>query len=103
MAYINEQIAYSGDITKIPMTNTGRVRKYVRDACYVGDSKSGRAGRYTRYRAIMADLTLTTDVYTQLKRAFMGGFTHANANYVGDIVENVTLSLIHISEPTRPY
>lgn len=90
LAYINEQIAYSGDISKIPMTNTGRVRKYVRNACYIGDSKAGRAGRYTRYRGVMADLTLTTDVYTQLKRAFMGGFTHANANYVGDIVENVT-------------
>ena len=90
LAYINEQIAYSGDISKIPMTNTGRVRKYVRDACYIGDSKAGRAGRYTRYRNIMNDLTLTSDVYTQLKRAFMGGFTHANANYVGDIVENVT-------------
>lgn len=90
LAYINEQIAYSGDISKIPMTNTGRVRKYVRDACYIGESKAGRAGRYTRYRAVMADLTLTTDVYTQLKRAFMGGFTHANANHVGDIVENVT-------------
>ena len=72
------------------MTNTGRVRKYVRDACYIGDSKVGRASRYKRYRNIMSDLTLTTDVYNQLKRAFMGGFTHANANYVGDIVENVT-------------
>ena len=90
LAYINEQIEYSGDISKIPMTNTGRVRKYVRDACYIGETKAGRATRYTRYRATMGDLTLTTDVYNQLKRAFMGGFTHANANYVGDIVENVT-------------
>lgn len=90
LAYINEQIEYSGDISKIPMTNTGRVRKYVRDACYIGDSKAGRAGRYVRYRNIMSDLTLDTDTYTQLKKAFMGGFTHANANYVGDIVENVT-------------
>jgi len=90
LAYINEQIEYSGDISKIPMTNTGRVRKYVRDACYIGDSKKGRAGRYLKYRKIMEDLTLDTETYNQLKRAFMGGFTHANANYVGDIVENVT-------------
>ena len=90
LAYINEQIMDSGDISKIPMTNTGRVRKYVRDACYIGATKSGRASRYKRYRSIMADLTLKTDVYNQLKRAFMGGFTHANANYVGGIVENVT-------------
>jgi hypothetical protein len=90
LAYINEQIEYSGDISKIPMTNTGRVRKYVRDACYIGASKKGRAGRYLKYRKIMEDLTLDTETYNQLKRAFMGGFTHANANYVGDIIENVT-------------
>lgn len=90
LAYINEQIEYNGSIVNIPMTNTGRVRKYVRDACYKGNKKSGRAGRYVRYRKLMEDLTLTSDVYTQLKRAFMGGFTHANANYVGDVMENVT-------------
>lgn len=90
LAYINEQIAHSGDISKIPMTNTGRVRKYVRDACYIGDTKSGRASRYKRYRNVMSDLTLDDETYIQLKRAFMGGFTHANANYVGEIVENVT-------------
>lgn len=90
LAYINEQIEYNGSIATMPMTNTGRVRKYVRDACYIGDNKSGRAGRYARYRSLMENLTLTSDVYTQLKRAFMGGFTHANANYVGDVLENVT-------------
>lgn len=89
LAYINEQIAYSGDISLIPMTNTGRVRKYVRDACYIG-SKIGRARRYTTYRGIMKDLTLNQTTYQLLKQAFMGGFTHANANYVGDVVENVT-------------
>lgn len=90
LAYINEQITHSGDITKIPMTNTGRVRKYVRDACYIGTGKAGQAGRYVRYRNIMADLTLETDTYQQLKRAFMGGFTHANAHHVGRVIENVT-------------
>lgn len=91
LAYINEQIEYyDNNISKIPMTNTGRVRKYVRDACYVGETKSGRARRYTTYRKTMLDLTLDTDTYQQLKRAFMGGFTHANANYVGGVIENVT-------------
>ncbi len=90
LAYINEQITYSGDIAKIPMTSTGRVRKYVRDACYIGDTKTGQAGRYVRYRNIMSDLTLEPETYQQLKRAFMGGFTHANAHHVGKIVENVT-------------
>ena len=34
LAYINEQIEQYGNITKIPMTNTGRVRKFVKDKCY---------------------------------------------------------------------
>ena len=33
-AYISEQIAMYKDITKIPATNTGRVRKHVKDECY---------------------------------------------------------------------
>ena len=32
--YITEQIKIYGDITKIPLTNTGRVRNYVRNRCY---------------------------------------------------------------------
>lgn len=31
--YINEQIAQYGDITKIPLTNTGRVRQFVKNNC----------------------------------------------------------------------
>lgn len=91
-AYINEQIEQYGDITKIPLTNTGRVRSYVRHNCYYTSKnhrKSGR-GKYHRYRKIMMDLTVDKDIYKQLKRSFMGGFTHANANYVGSTLEKVT-------------
>lgn len=90
LAYINEQIEYCGDISLIPMTNTGRVRNYVRNKCYKGDDKSGRANRFTKYRKIMQALTIDTATYTQLKRAFMGGFTHANANYSNQVLEGVT-------------
>lgn len=91
-AYIDEQIDYYKDITKIPMTNTGRVRSYVRQNCYY-TSKNHRKtdrGKYFRYRKIMEDLTLTPTIYAQLKRAFMGGFTHANARYAGKVLENVS-------------
>ena len=91
-AYINEQIEQYGDITKIPLTNTGRVREFVRNNCYYTSKnhrKSGK-GKYIRYRKIMNDLTLNKDEYIMLKRAFMGGFTHANANYAGKLLENVT-------------
>ena len=90
--YINEQIKMYGDITKIPLTNTGRVRRFVRDRCYYTNKNHSKssAGKYRRYRQIMEDLTLTKDVYLMLVRAFMGGFTHANANYTGKILNNVT-------------
>ena len=90
--YINEQMNYYKDISKIPMTNTGRVRRFVRDRCYYSDKshKKTSKGKYFRYRKLMEDLTLTPEVYKMLARAFMGGFTHANANYTGKVLENVT-------------
>lgn len=90
--YINEQINYYKDISKIPMTNTGRVRRFVRDRCYYSNTNHKKAskGKYYRYRRIMEDLTLDSKTYKMLTRAFMGGFTHANANYVGKVIEEVT-------------
>ena len=90
--YINEQMNYYSDISKIPMTNTGRVRSYVRDRCYYSDRNHKKAskGKYFRYRRLMEDLTLDANTYKMLKRAFMGGFTHANARYVGKVLEDVT-------------
>ena len=102
LAYINEQIVQYEDITKIPLTNTGRVRKYVKDACYYTSSnhrKSNR-GKYQRYRQIMSDLTLDKSTYIQLKRAFMGGFTHSNPNHTGKTLENVSSIDLTSSYPT---
>lgn len=102
LAYINEQISQYEDITKIPLTNTGRVRKYVKDACYYTSSnhrKSNR-GKFQRYRQIMSDLTLDKATYIQLKRAFMGGFTHSNPNHTGKTLENVSSIDLTSSYPT---
>lgn len=90
--YITEQLEYYGDMNRIPMTNTGRVRRFVRDRCYYTNNnhKKSSKGKYQRYRRLMEDLTLTPEVYKMLVRAFMGGFTHANANYSGKVLENVT-------------
>lgn len=92
MYYINEQMNYYKDISKIPMTNTGRVRRFVRDRCYYSNTNHKKAskGKYYRYRRIMEDLTLDSKTYKMLTRAFMGGFTHANANYTGKVLEDVT-------------
>jgi len=91
-AYIQEQLDLYGDIDKIPLTNTGRVRTFVKNECYY-TSKNHRKtnkGKYNRYRKIMNDLTLTPEIYVQLKRAFMGGFTHANGRHSGKTLENVS-------------
>ena len=91
LAYIDEQIEQYKDISKIPLTNTGRVRTYVRNACYYDNTshKKSNKGKYTRYRKIMIDLTLDKKSYLQLKTAFMGGFTHSNPHLTGMTLNNV--------------
>lgn len=90
--YINEQITQYGDITKIPLTNTSRVRNYVRNNCYHSSTnhKKESKRKWFKYREIMNDLVLTKDEYIILKRAFQGGFTHANPNYSGKLLEGVS-------------
>ncbi len=90
--YIEEQIELYGDITKVPLTNTGRVRQFVKNKCYYTNTnhRKSSGGKFQRYRRIMQDLTLEEEEYNTLKRAFMGGFTHANAEYSGEVIENVT-------------
>ena len=90
--YINEQLDIYGKITKIPLTNTGRVREFVKENCYYSKGKSkykSSKGKRSNYREIMENLTLEVDEYQKLKMAFMGGFTHANAYYTGKTLENV--------------
>lgn len=91
-AYISEQIELYGDLTKIPTTNTGRVRRYVRDECYYSDKNHRKSskGKYLKYRRIMGDLTVDVETYVQLKKSFMGGFTHANAAHANKTLTNVS-------------
>ena len=80
LAYIQEKIETDGNISLIPLTNTGYVRNFCRKACFQ---------RYDRYSRLMSCLTLEPDEYVQLKRGFMGGFTHASAKYSGVKLTNV--------------
>lgn len=89
MAYIQEKIESDGDITRIPLTKTGYVRKYCRRRCYYSNTNHKADEKYREYRALMDELTLTPDEYAIAKRAFHGGFTHANAFYSGVTVKDV--------------
>lgn len=89
MAYIREKMDMDGDIAKLQYTKTGYVRKYCREMCFKGGKDKSDKWAFYRYRQIMDQLTLTPDEYEQMKRAFQGGFTHANALYVDKVVDNV--------------
>ena len=90
--YINEQLEQYGNITKIPLTNTGRVREYVKHKCYYTEGKSkykSSKSKQTNYRFIMDNLTLKPDEYLKLKRTFMGGFTHSNPIHTDKVLKDV--------------
>lgn len=89
MSYIQEKIEQDGDITKIPLTNTGYVRNYCRAECFYGGLEDEEEKKKTvlNYHALMKSLTVSSqEEYAQLKRAFMGGFTHASALWSGKTV-----------------
>ena len=94
MSYIQEKIEMDGDISRIPLTNTGYVRNYCRKECfYEGipeDDKEARKRVQMNYKAIMKSLQIQNDEeYEQMHRAFMGGFTHASALYSGRVMYDV--------------
>ena len=94
MSYIQEKIENDGDITKIPLTNTGYVRNFCREYCYYDgipeEDVEGRKRVRMNYRAIMRSLQVQSDEeYEQMQRAFAGGFTHASALYSGKVLYDV--------------
>lgn len=94
MSYIQEKIEYDGSILEIPLTNTGYVRNYCRNQCFTeGVSQLNEQDQRKirlNYASIMKSLIVTdADEYNQLKRAFMGGFTHANVMYTNQVLYNV--------------
>lgn len=91
--YINEQLKlYSNNITRIPMTNTSRVRKFVRHNCYFTHTSHNKSdwNKYYKYRDMMNALQLTTDSYEQARDAFMGGYVHANRHVTDYVIKDVT-------------
>lgn len=95
MAYIQECIDVEGDVTKIPNTKTGYVRRAVKRNCL---GTGNRKNRNWMYRDMISGLKLEPDEYLQLRRAFQGGFTHASAFH-----SNVTLHDVDSYDFTSSY
>lgn len=92
LAYIKEEIEdHDNDITKIPLTKTGKVRTYCRNAClHTFKSHKKRDPKFYRYHKLMTRLTIPSVFqYKLLRQAFMGGYTHGNHLHIGEICDNV--------------
>ena len=100
MAYIQECIDTESDITKIPLTKTGYIRRYVKNACFGLDITEKNYKKWD-YMELIQSLTLDPEEYRMLKRAFCGGFTHASPFYSGKICENVMSMELTTSYPTQ--
>lgn len=87
MSYIQEEIESSGSIAKIPLTNTGRVRRFVKNNCF---DKTNDRFHALHYSQMIKSMPLDEQEFKMLRRAFQGGFTHASAMRVFDICEDVT-------------
>lgn len=92
MCYIQQKIEEDGDITKIPLTNTGYVREYCRNWCFYSDKllPEDKEKNKKTYHALMRSLKISSpEEYYQMERAFAGGFTHASSLHVNQVLRGV--------------
>ena len=87
--YIDEQREQYGDITKIPLTNTGRVRREVKKSCFRKVINPKTHKKHIPYKNLMSRLTLDVREYGYARQAFLGGYTHANARYSKKLLTDV--------------
>ena len=83
LEYISNQIKKEKDITKIPLTSTGYVRRFYLE--YI-QKKYNFAEYKKKYSPV---IELDYDVFTLLEKAFAGGYTHANYINAGIVCRNV--------------
>ncbi len=94
--HIREAMEKSGDITKLPLTNTGYVRELIRDNTIKGDSKENE-----QYRNLMKSLKLEKEEYLALREAFAGGYTHGNIDKLNQTHQDVHAMDFASSYPGR--
>lgn len=83
LEYIAKQIEKEKNITKIPLTSTGYVRRFYLD--YLQNNYNFNEYK-KKYKPI---IEIDFDVFTLLEKAFAGGYTHANYINAGLICKNV--------------
>lgn len=90
MLYIKEYLENVRNIHSIPLTKTGGVRKFCRKQCFFVKTDSGKTVNNYDYKKHIQSLKIRDlHEFNTMQRAFCGGFTHVNAQYVGDVIENV--------------
>lgn len=88
-SYIKELIDSNRGIHKLPLTKTGFVRQYCRSRT-LNRRIDGKTCKNWEYVELMEELQITgLSEFETLQRAFAGGFTHANAYYSDETIENV--------------
>ena len=102
MAYIAEEIERYNGIARLPLTKTGYVRNYCRNFLF-RDPETGKKDKhkFLQNKDLMDRLQIIdADMYTDLKNAFAGGFTHGNSLYIGKTLRNVSSWDFTSSYPT---
>lgn len=95
-AYILEELEEVKHLYNVYLTNTGRVRKFCKQNTTYKNGKSNNL-----YKKIMSQLTIEKEEYELLKRAFQGGYTHANPYWVNsDNLDDVDSKDFTSSYPT---
>lgn len=90
MLYVKEYLENVRNIHSIPLTKTGGVRKFCRKECFTIVSETGKKANNFEYKHLISGLKIKDlREFDAMQRAFCGGFTHANANYVGQVVKDV--------------
>lgn len=91
MLYIKEYLTRVKTIHSIPLTKTGAVRKFCRQQCFFIKTVDNKTIRNYNYKRDIKEMQIRDlSEFNALQRAFAGGFTHANANYVGTTLIDVS-------------
>lgn len=77
---IHKEIKTYGTVARIPLTQTGKVRKHVKELFDKDYSY------HARMKRMQPD---TVEEFNFMLKCYQGGYTHANASYVDQIMQNV--------------